>query len=771
MKTTSSCERTPFPTVSVFWENAALLLILGVLVLRSVFIEVTYYTAPASPFLPLPEPVNSLLISFVLLAVFFVHQVLFFLHPPARSISTQLTLGICVFLLLGLFSAASASNKRDALTELTTLAAALLIVPTVSELFRKPDRILLFLWVLTALGIAAVYQCREQALSDNEAVLRNYEQNPQKILEELGIEPGTLKHWQFEHRLRSKDIRGFLTTSNSTGSFLLLCLFGSLGLLRYAVLLPARPERLIQILLYGSAVLCLGYGLFLCRSRGAITSGLFCLISWMGCLWLGKQLWPVRGRLLTAALLCAAAAVFWAVWYGMHHGRLPGPNALLVRWQYWASTVQLIAEHPLRGIGGGNFTIWYPLYKIPAAPELIRDPHNFPLSLAAQYGIPAALVFAAVLILPLTAVLRHGPCRAEPSGTGGPTLSSGLLLTAACAVVLLMVRPCVIGQTDAEADSLVRGAYFLVYYLAPAGAMLLCLWLFVLAGRVPTDSANLQKALLPALGWGISAVLIHNLIDFALFETAVLTALMLCVGAFWALGSAPCSVSIRKTPVRLMSVCGLAAVFSAWTYGAVWLPLRAGLLIQQALRNPAQSIFLLRAAEAKDPLSPQPAWYQGQILFQQAEKRTAARQPLLEEARKAFTRALSRSPMDYRLMETLGDLFTVLAESENKEDLQTSLYRTSYEWTLQAWRRFPGSDRLVYKLGTLSERLNRPQEAAGWYALAVQIEEDYRNQFRQMYPNAPVFSRLGESRYQYARDYAASPPPAPAPQDFPPPSP
>ncbi|MEJ5259803.1 MAG: O-antigen ligase family protein [Anaerohalosphaeraceae bacterium] len=768
MKNTSTCEKTPFLTVSVFWENAALLLILGVLALRSVFIEVTYYTAPASPFLLLPEPVNSLLISFVLLAVFFVHQVLFFLHPPSGQISIRLTLWIGVFVLLGFFSAASASNKRDAITELTTLAAALLIIPTVSELFRKPDRILLFLWVLTALGITAVYQCREQALSDNEAVLRNYEQNPQKVLEEVGIEPGTLKHWQFEHRLRSKDIRGFLTTSNSTGSFLLLCLFGSLGLLRYAFSLPARPERLIQILLYSSAVLCLGYGLFLCRSRGAITAGLSCLFGWIGCLWLGKRLWAFRGQLLTAALLCAAAAVCWAVWYGMHHGRLPGPNALLVRWQYWVSTVQMIAEHPLRGIGGGNFTIWYPLYKIPAAPELIRDPHNFPLSLAAQYGIPAALVFAGILIVPLTAVLRHGPCRPAPSGTGGPTLSSGLLLMAVCAVVLLMVRPWVIGQVDAEADSLVRGAYFLVYYLAPAGVMLLCLWLFVLAGRVPTDSANLQRALLPALGWGISAVLIHNLIDFALFETAVLTAGMLCLGAFWALGAAPSSVSNRKISVRLACVFGPAAVFAVWTYGAVWLPLRAGLLLQQALRTPAQSICLLRAAEAKDPLSPQPAWYQGQILFQQAEKRTADRQPLLEEARKAFTRALSRNPMDYRLMEALGDLFTVWAESENTEDVRTSFYQTSYEWTLQAWQRFPGSDRLVYKLGTLSERLNRPQEAAGWYTLAVQIEDEYRRQFRQMYPNDPIFSRLGESRYQYARDYALSHTAAPAPPESPP---
>lgn len=734
----------------LFWETAAFALLLGVLVLRSVFIEVTYYPPP-NPSLPLPPPVISLLISFVLLLLFFIQQARRLLCPPEQPISRRLLLGAVLFILLGLLSAAAASNKRDALTDLTTLAAPILILTAAAELFQKPNRIILFLWVLTALGITAVYQCREQATADNEAVIRNYEQNPQKVLNELGIEPGTLKQWQFEHRLRSKDIRGFLTTSNSTGSFLLLCLFGGLGLLTYAVRQAPFQGRIVQILLYLGACLVLGYGLFLCKSRGALAAGTFCFFGWIACLWQGNRLWPYRKRWIGFGLLSALAVLAAAVLYGIHHGRLPGPNAMLVRWQYWVSTVQMIAAHPLRGVGGGNFTLWYPLYKIPAAPELVRDPHSFPLSLAAQYGIPAALVFTAVLVLPLWTALRSNLPSLEDRKTEPPSLNTGLLLLAVSAVMLLIVRTWVIEQTEAEIDPLVRGAYYLVFYLAPAGVMLLILGLLILAGRTPTRPLLLRRSLLPALGWGILAVLIHNLIDFAIFETAVLTALMLCLAAVWSLTAPLCPVRVRRPIIRQILFALLTAVFLVAVYWTVFLPFRAGRTIQQAFRKPNESIRLLLDAEKTDPLSPQPAWYLGQILLHQAERKKGNPQELAEEAEKAFLRALSRNPDDYRLMETLGDFYTVSAEVEKSADLKNRLLEKSYHWILQAWQHFPGSDRLAYKLGMLTEQMNRLEEAVGWYALAIKIEEDYRKQFQQMYPNYPLFSRLGEDRYQYAK--------------------
>ncbi len=755
MKTSLSTSETRHHNILLIGENAALLLILGILVLRSVFIEVTY-PAPPNPLRLLPPPVLSLLLSFLLVSVFSLWQAGRLFQPPSRSICGRLTLWTSIFILLGFLSALNASNKRDALTELTTLAAPLLIAGMSAELFRKPDRIILFLWVLAALGITAVYQCREQALTDNEAVLQNYEQNPQKVLDELGIEPGTLQHWQFEHRLHSKDIRGFLTTSNSTGSFLLLSLFGCLGLLVYAFRNSPSQNRSVQIVLYFSAAVIVGYGLLLCRSRGALTAGSFCLAGWAVCVWQGKRLWPYRKILAALGLLSAAAIIAAAVAYGIRHSRLPGPNAMLVRWQYWVSTVQMIADHPLLGVGGGNFAIWYPFYKIPAAPELIRDPHNFFLSLAAQYGLPAALVFTAILLLPLRASLQSESFQPEYPKVEGPSTSSGFLLLTVCAVTLLLIRPWISERPAAETDPLASGAFYIVAYLAPAGVMLLALGLFVLAGREPTDWQILRGALLPALGWAVLAVLIHNLIDFAIFETAVLTALALCLGAVWAFAGPRRPCRLRAPSFRWIAFFCLFAVFAGFSYFIVFLPFRAGLVIQQAFRRPAESIRLLRLAEEKDPLSPQPASYIGQMLLQQAQQKKNVDKTLFEEAEKAFIRALKRNPDDYRLMEALGDLFIARAETEESDALRQEFLKAGFCWLQKAWSHFPGCDRLAYKLGMLAEQMNQIEEAVRWYSLAVEIEEAYRKQFEQMYPNYPMFSRLGEKRYQYARGFLES---------------
>jgi len=144
------------------------------------------------------------------------------------------------------------------------------------------------------------------------------------------------------------------------------------------------------------------------------------------------------------------------------------------------------------------------------------------------------------------------------------------------------------------------------------------------------------------------------------------------------------------------------------------------------------------------------------MLLQQAQQKRNVDKTLFEEAEKAFKRALTRNPDDYRLMEALGDLFITRAEMEDSDIVRQEFLKTGFCWFQKAWRRFPGCDRLAYKLGMAAEQMNQIEEAVRWYSLAVEIEEAYRKQFEQMYPNYPMFSRLGEKRYQYARDFLES---------------
>ena len=62
-------------------------------------------------------------------------------------------------------------------------------------------------------------------------------------------------------------------------------------------------------------------------------------------------------------LLLTGLASFAMVHYGLKHGSLPGGNSMLVRWQYWAASAHMYADHPWTGIGLSNFSEWYPHYK------------------------------------------------------------------------------------------------------------------------------------------------------------------------------------------------------------------------------------------------------------------------------------------------------------------------------------------------------------------------------------------------------------------------
>ncbi|MCJ7692073.1 MAG: hypothetical protein MUO22_01490, partial [Sedimentisphaerales bacterium] len=54
-------------------------------------------------------------------------------------------------------------------------------------------------------------------------------------------------------------------------------------------------------------------------------------------------------------------------------------------------------------------------------------------------------------------------------------------------------------------------------------------------------------------------------------------------------------------------------------------------------------------------------------------------------------------------------------------------------------------------MAQIAEKLNETDIALAQYKKAIEIEDAYRNQFRIMYPDRKVFSRLGELKYQNAK--------------------
>jgi O-antigen ligase len=83
-------------------------------------------------------------------------------------------------------------------------------------------------------------------------------------------------------------------------------------------------------------------------------------------------------------------------------------KSLGYRWEYWTSTVALIADHPLWGVGAGNFQDFYARYKLPQASEMVADPHNFLLEIAAIAGLPTLVIWLVTLTVWSWQVIRRG---------------------------------------------------------------------------------------------------------------------------------------------------------------------------------------------------------------------------------------------------------------------------------------------------------------------------------------------------------------------------
>ena len=67
------------------------------------------------------------------------------------------------------------------------------------------------------------------------------------------------------------------------------------------------------------------------------------------------------------------------------------------RLHFWQGALAMWSDHPLFGVGLGNFAFYYPQYQADPYNYSI-DPHSWPLQLLCELGVPGMLIFVAILI-------------------------------------------------------------------------------------------------------------------------------------------------------------------------------------------------------------------------------------------------------------------------------------------------------------------------------------------------------------------------------------
>ncbi len=282
---------------------------------------------------------------------------------------------------------------------------------------RQPAAVRATSSVMIGLAVCLTVLAYYQYFCSLPEMRADFVRDPDAMLREAGIDPApdSPERKLFEDRLNSTEPLATFALANSLAGFLAPWFLVALGVAaavrggrKGTTARPAEaaragrraPEDLERPwrfdLAAGAAAVFVGFCLLLTKSRTAL------LAVGLGTCLLAASRWPIR-RLLTWRILAAAAVVCGLLAAALAAGiwdRLvvtETPKSLLYRFQYWEATAAMVADHPWFGCGPGNFQHYYSAYKLPEASESIADPHNLFFEIAATAGLPALLVFVALL--------------------------------------------------------------------------------------------------------------------------------------------------------------------------------------------------------------------------------------------------------------------------------------------------------------------------------------------------------------------------------------
>ncbi len=747
-------------------EYALLALYLCVIALRTIYTE-----GPAMRSMTMPTNLGDNLYSLSISACLFFSFLLWIVwNICSRRLlyrPTGIELGLCLFFIAAVISCFAASDKRLAITNIVVFISPLLCFVLLVQILDSPGKVKLVLAVIAALGVLSAYQCIEQLLTGNQAMIEQYQENPQNMLEPLGIEPDTLQHFFFEHRLFAGNIRAYFTTRNSAGSFLLLSFFAALALFidkfrdRHA---ESRSRHYIACAIPIAVILV---ALALTKSKGANIGLIFAVSLLVMFLCFGKWLRRHKKIIFIACILLTVSGSIVIVRYGLKYDRLPGGNSMLVRWQYWRASAKMYADHSLTGVGPGNFTGFYSHYKPASALESVSDPHNFPLSILTQYGPLGLVGFLAMIIIPLWKIAfpklsaSSAEVREKPSPFKTPMITFLLILWLGLMLAQLLIMPAV------RSGELAVVIYVITRFFIPA--MVVFIISFLLFGA-PGYTAGQAKRKAPqtnltaaVLFCGLLGVILHNMTDFAIFEPGVYIAfwaIIACVVAVSSNAKSQRELVLKPAPVvKILTI--VTALVVCWAFlNFAFIPVA---LTTDKIEKSNQAISygrlenahsLLDSAAGQDSLSPVAPSLNARLYLYHSQQVPDKSRELLTRAEKCLKTAIERNNSDFKNFERLAEVYLKHAEISTGGQ-QADLLNKAFKTASDAVERYPGCGRLHFNLAQIAEKMEKNETAIEHYEKAIDIENQYRRQFKTMYPQRKeIISRLGEEKYKIAIERA-----------------
>lgn len=633
-----------------------------------------------------------------------------------------------MFLLAGwtLLSVLWSGNKFVALVAASHWTAALVLLWAASQLVDSWPRIRLVAAAGFGILLVLLVQGYYYRFVDLPDFQQNWRQNRLKLLQERGTDPNSVEATQLGKNIESGEVTGFSLSRNTYAALLVLLGILAAGIAIQRIAWRDRIGWVAPVLIALGLTLPMLY--LWVQSKTAYATPFIGAILLAATGW--QRQWIARNsrRIFWAGVGALILAITAVVGHGLRHGTL-FQQSLTVRWQYWVGAARLFVHHPWLGVGWANFGPYYLMYRLPQAVEQPKDPHNFLVRAFVELGIVGGILTIAWMLRLWWELTQYPMPATQPAEREAPSPRAAVLLLTSIATIAILIN------TLASVDFTQSSSWvFLELFKRALFLLALVVGICVAAIRSMDRQALDDRPapwILYALLVGLGLFLVHNLIDFSMFEPGPMCLFALLAGA--ALG--------MRLPERAEPRSGRGIALPALVLGAIaWLAAGAGVLnvaLAESLaqdadnqvrnRDPAGALQKLMEASRLVPINADYD-YRASLL-------AGGNLPL---ARQLLEKAIATDPSQARYHRTLaevdlnaGDIPNALGEYQQaiERDPNDLDLRIEYADALRKYARNPEARREYEKVLELNSKLP-PTEIR-------RLPEDRVNQIRSILSSLP----------------------------------
>jgi hypothetical protein len=480
--------------------------------------------------------------------------------------------------MLGLWAVASmawSANRFSAIVGAFHLLSAMNLLWSTAQIVRSWVQLRCVAGLCAALLLALAVKGYDDHFFELPMMRANWESEKAQVMKENNWTENSFDLKQFELRVMGGQVMGFSQSPNTYAGLLVL-----LGTVTAGILLDrAERERGYGKIAWGCGIVAvagiIGPLIHFTQCRAAyatpvLSAACLAFVGW-------KRRWLAEHA--KAAFFAAATAIvagFAAiVSFGIVRGNLIH-SSLTFRWWYWIGSARIVRAHPLLGVGWGNFGPSYLGVRLPIASEEIIDPHNFIIRFFTELGVVGGMLFLIWLVWmawKMTAGSDNDDALPANGGGGWKWWALGPPIVA---IVINLFASVDLSQTSAFiVGEVTNRVYWLVAMAVGMG--------FALLRREPAARGQIVLGIEAAPApWAIRAMLVglgiflvHNLIEFGIFEPGPMLLVALLSGSVLGLpiragvydpgplGKGYAGYSASRIAVLSTAVCGwiAAAIF------------------------------------------------------------------------------------------------------------------------------------------------------------------------------------------------------------------